>query len=177
MKFLFDLFPVLLFFIAFKLADIYVATIVAIATTILQISWLLFKKRKVEPMLWVSLVIIVVFGGATLIFKNETFIKCKPTVLYWAFALALLISNLKFNKNFIRSLMEKQMQLPEPLWVKLLFSWILFFTAMGFINLFVAFNYTTEEWVNFKLFGSMGLMLLFVIGQSVVLAKHSKENN
>ena len=175
MKFLFDMFPVLLFFVAFKLFDIYVATAVAIAATLLQIGWMLSHKRKIEPMLWVSLGVIAVFGGATLLLQNETFIKWKPTVLYWMFASALAVGALIFKKNLIRAMMEKQMTLPEPVWGRLLLSWIVFFSVMGLLNLYVAFNYATDTWVNFKLFGGMGLMLLFVFGQALMLAKHIQE--
>jgi intracellular septation protein len=175
MKFLFDMFPVILFFVAFKFWGIYPATAVAIGATLLQIGWLMFKKRKIEPMLWVSLGVIVVFGGATLLLQNETFIKWKPTVLYWLFATALGIGALIFKKNLIRAMMEKQVTLPEPVWLKLLLSWIGFFSVMGILNLYVAFNYSTDTWVNFKLFGGMGLMLLFVIGQALMLAKYMQE--
>ncbi len=175
MKFLFDMFPVILFFVAFKFWGIYPATAVAIGATLLQISWLVLKKRKIEPMLWVSLGVIVVFGGATLLLQNETFIKWKPTVLYWLFAAALGIGSLVFKKNLIRAMMEKQVTLPEPVWVKLLLSWIGFFAVMGLLNLYVAYNYSTDAWVNFKLFGGMGLMLLFVIGQALMLARHIEE--
>jgi intracellular septation protein len=177
MKFLFDLFPVILFFAVFKLYGIYEATAVAIAATVVQIGWVYFKHRKVEPMLWVSLAVIVVFGGATIYLHNETFIKWKPTVLYWLFAGALAIAALLFNKNLIRAMMEKQVTLPEPLWGRLLMSWIAFFTVMGLLNLYVAYNYSTDTWVNFKLFGGMGLMLIFVFGQALVLAKHIQEKN
>ncbi len=175
MKFLFDMFPVILFFVAFKFWGIYPATAVAIGATLLQIGWLIARNKKIEPMLWVSLGVIVVFGGATLLLHNETFIKWKPTVLYWLFAAALGIGALVFKKNFIRSMMEKQMELPEPLWGRVLLSWIAFFIVMGLLNLYVAFNYDTDTWVNFKLFGGMGLMLLFVFGQALLLAKHIQE--
>lgn len=175
MKFLFDMFPVLLFFVAFKFFGIYPATAVAIAATLLQIGWMKFKKRKIEPMLWVSLGVIGVFGGATLVLQNETFIKWKPTVLYWLFAGALGIAALFFKKNLIRAMMEKQMTLPEPVWTRVLLSWIAFFSVMGVVNLYVAFNYPTDTWVNFKLFGGMGLMLIFVFGQALLLARHIQE--
>ena len=175
MKFLFDMFPVILFFVVFKLFGIYEATAVAIAATFVQIGWVWFRHRKVEPMLWVSLAVIVVFGGATLMLQNETFIKWKPTVLYWLFAGALCIAEIVFRKNLIRAMMEKQVELPEPVWRRLLMSWILFFIFMGLLNLYVAFNYSTDAWVNFKLFGGMGLMLIFVFGQAIMLGKHIQE--
>jgi intracellular septation protein len=176
MKFLFDLFPVILFFIAFKLEGIYVATAVAIAASFGQIGWLWLRGRKIDTMLWVSLAIIVVFGGATLLLHDETFIKWKPTVLYWLFASVLGTSELAFRKNLIRAMLSDQIQLPPAAWRKLNFSWVGFFTGMGFLNLYVAFNYSTDNWVNFKLFGGMGLMLAFVIGQGLFLAKYVEQN-
>ncbi|GDX60532.1 putative intracellular septation protein A [Nitrosomonadaceae bacterium] len=176
MKFLFDLFPVVLFFIAFKLFDIYVATAVTIVATFVQIGWAWFYYHKVETMLWISLVIIVIFGSATLILQDESFIKWKPTVLYWIFTCALLISHAIFKKNLIRSIMEKQITLPEKLWGTLNLSWAIFFALMGAINLYVASHYTTEIWVNFKLFGSTGIMLLFIVLQGLVLSKFMTTN-
>ena len=177
MKFLFDLFPVILFFIAFKYGDIFVATGVAIAATFVQIGWVWFRHRKVDNMLWVSLGIITVFGGMTLVFHDETFIKWKPTVLYWAFALTLIVSALVFRKNLIRTLLTEQMKLPEVVWDQLNWSWAGFFVFMGFANLAVAFafNFSTDDWVNFKLFGGVGLMLVFVIAQGLVLSKYIEE--
>ncbi len=175
MKFLFDMFPVILFFVAFKLYGIYEATAVAIAASIAQIGWVWFRHRKVEPMLWLSLGVIVVFGGATLLLQNDTFIKWKPTVLYWLFAVSLGVTALIFKKNLIRAMMEKTLTLPDPVWGNLLWSWIAFFLAMGVLNLYVAFNYSTDTWVNFKLFGGMGLMLVFVLGQALMLSKHIQE--
>ena len=121
--------------------------------------------------------LIVVFGGATLLLKDETFIKWKPTVLYWLFATVLTVSRLFFNKNFIRSMMDQQVSAPDQVWNKLLFAWVGFFVFMGILNLYVAFNYQTDTWVSFKLFGGIGLMLLFVLGQAFVLAPHMKEKS
>ncbi len=175
MKFLFDMFPVILFFIAFKLQGIYVATGVAIAASFAQIGWLWLRGRKIDAMLWVSLAIIVVFGSATLLLHDETFIKWKPTVLYWMFACVLTGSALFFRKNLIRTMLGEQIQMPDPAWNKLNFSWAGFFAGMGCLNLYVAFNYPTDTWVNFKLFGGMGLMLAFVIGQGFFLAKYVEQ--
>jgi intracellular septation protein len=172
MKFLFDLFPVIVFFAAFKFADIYIATGLAIAATFAQVAWVWFRHRKVDNMLWVSLAIIVVFGGATLLLRDETFIKWKPTVLYWAFGAALAIARLVFRKNLIRTMMRDQVVLPDPVWDRLNWSWVGFFVAMGVLNLFVAFRFSTDAWVNFKMFGGMGLMLAFALAQGVFLAKH-----
>ncbi|WP_374483333.1 septation protein A [Zoogloea sp.] len=177
MKFLFDLFPIILFFIAYKFAGIFAATAVAIAATIGQIGWVWFRHRKVDTMLWVSLVIVTVFGGATLFFQNPTFIKWKPTVLYWFFAGSLLFSVQFLGKNLIRSLLEAQMKLPEALWGRLNLAWAGFFGVMGFINLFVAYNFSEDTWVNFKLFGGMGLMLVFVLAQGMLLSRYIEEES
>ena len=175
MKFLFDLFPVILFFAAFKMAGIYVATAVAIGATFLQIGLLAAMRRKIDTMLWVSLGIIVVFGGATLVLRDETFIKWKPTVLYWAFGAALAFSDLLLRRNLIRSMLGEQVQLPDAVWRRLNWSWAVFFGIMGAANLFVAFNFTTDQWVNFKLFGATGLMLAFVVGQALYMSRHMQE--
>lgn len=204
MKFLFDLFPVILFFAVFKWgesntgtaqdigqhylstlisggqvtltqAPILLATAIAILATIVQISYLLARKKKVDGTLWMSFAIITLFGGATIYFHNETFIKWKPTVLYWSFAAVLLFSKLIWNKNLIRGMMEKQMTLPERLWHRVNLAWVAFFLTMGLLNLYVAFNFSTASWVNFKLFGGMGLMFAFVIAQSLMLSKYMKE--
>jgi len=175
MKFLFDIFPVVLFFVAFKIFDIYVATAVAMAATVVQIAWVWARHRKVDTMLWVSFAVIVVFGGATLILQDETFIKWKPTVLYWLFAGVLGVAEVAFGKNLIRSMMEHQVTLPDPVWARLNLSWIAFFVGMGALNLYVAYNFSTDAWVNFKLFGGMGLMLVFVVLQALFLARHIEE--
>ena len=202
-KVLFDLFPVIIFFIAYKIGDanaeatrafmaglglpqpagtgekpgIYLATLVAIAASVGQIGWVKLRGHAVETMMWVSLGIIVVFGGATLWLHDESFIKWKPTVLYWLFAGIILGSTL-FGRNVIKSVMGTQMELPDKAWNLMNLSWGGFFAFMGVANLFVAFNFSTDDWVNFKLFGSMGLMLVFVIGQSMMLNKYlDKEDN
>jgi intracellular septation protein len=176
MKFLFDLFPVIVFFVAYKIAGIYIATAVAIAASFLQIGWVWFRHRQVDTMLWISLAVIVVFGGATLLLHNETFIKWKPTVLYWLFAGLLLAATLFFRKNLLRKLLSEKIRLTETGWRLLNLSWIAFFTAMGFANLFVAYRFSTDFWVNFKLFGGIGATLVFVLIQGVLLARHVIED-
>src|SRR3954451_1657993 len=176
MKFLFDVFPVFLFFVAFKVYDIYVATAVAIAATVVQVSWLKLRGRRVDLMLWASLAIIVVFGGATLFLQDETFIKWKPTVLYWLFGVVLAGAAVLFRRNLIRVMLSEQVELPERIWARLNWSWVVFFAFMGAANLYVAYNYSTDLWVNFKLFGGMGLMLAFVVVQSLFLAKYAEED-
>ena len=175
MKFFFDLFPVLLFFVAFKAYDIFFAAAVAIAATIAQIGWLRFRQHQIDKMMWVNLGIIVVFGGATLVSQDETFIKWKPTVLYWLMATVLIISNQFFKKNLIQAMLEKQVALPSIIWNKLNLSWVGFFLLMGCLNLYVAFNFSVDSWVTFKLFGSTGLMLIFIILQVMMMGKYIKE--
>ncbi|HEX8885802.1 MAG TPA: septation protein A [Noviherbaspirillum sp.] len=204
MKFLFDMFPVILFFGVFKWgeghadaaqamvgqylsglvsggsvgpeqAPILLATAVAIVATIAQIAYLLIRGRKVDGMLWVSLAIIVVFGGATIYFHNEAFIKWKPTVLYWVFAVVLVGAQVTMGKNLIRLMMKAQIDLPDPVWTRLNLAWAGFFAAMGALNLYIAFNFPTSVWVNFKLFGFMGLMIAFVVAQTMFLSKYIKD--
>lgn len=177
MKFLFDLFPVILFFAAYKFADIYVATAVAIVATFAQIGWVHFRHGKVDKMLWISCGLILVFGGMTLLLRDPTFIKWKPTVLYWLFATVLLGSALLFGKNLIRSMLEAQVGLPEPLWTRLNLAWVGFFAAMGALNLYVAYNFSEADWVNFKLFGGMGLMFAFIVAQGLLLAKYVEDKD
>lgn len=205
MKFLFDLFPLILFFGVFRWSEsniataqlvgaqylsgfvsggivsasqapILLATAVAILATIAQIGYLLVRGRKVDTMLWVSFAIIALFGGATIYFHNETFILWKPTVLYWCFAAVLLFSMIVMRKNLIRVMMQEQVTLPEPVWHRLLLSWVAFFITMGLLNLYVAFTFSLATWVNFKLFGGMGLMFAFIIAQSFVLSKYMKDS-
>jgi intracellular septation protein len=175
MKLLIDFAPIAVFFVAYKLWGIYVATGVAIAATIVQIGWLRYSTGKVEPMQWLSLGIIVLFGGATILAHDETFIKWKPTVLYWLMGGTLAAGQLFFRKNLLKSLMGSQLELPEPAWRTMNWSWIGFFALMGVLNLWVAFNFDTDTWVNFKLFGGLGLMFVFIIGQALYLGRYMKD--
>lgn len=176
MKLLFDLFPVILFFIAFKIFNVYVATGTAIVATIAQIGWVKWRHGKVDTMLWVSFAIIAVFGGATLILHDETFIKFKPTILYWVFATILLGSNLLLKKNLMRTLLKEKLTLPTKVWNQVNLGWSLFFVLLGIVNLYVAFNFSTDAWVNFKLFGATGMMLVFVLLQAMALSKYVQED-
>ncbi|MBK8891204.1 MAG: septation protein A [Dechloromonas sp.] len=200
MKLLFDLFPVILFFATFKYygsdpegaaalvgsllgsavldvkqAPILLATVVVIVATMAQIAWVHFRHGKVDKMLWVSLALVTVFGGLTLIFQDETFIKWKPTILYWVFAASMIFAALVLKKNPIKAMLGEQLTLPDPVWNKVNLSWTAFFAFMGALNLIVAFNFSTDTWVNFKLFGGMGLMLLFVLGQGLMLSKYIED--
>jgi intracellular septation protein len=175
MKLLFDFFPVVLFFIAFKLFDIYAATAVAIAASLAQIGWLKLRRRRVDTMLWVSLAIVVLFGGATLLLHDETFIKWKPTVLYWMFGVVLAASQLGFRRNLMRAVLGEQVRMPDFAWRRLNWSWVLFFAFMGAANLYVAFSFPTDTWVSYKLFGGMGMLLLFVLLQAVYLSRYIED--
>ncbi len=179
-KFLFDLFPLILFFAAFKYTDdIFVATAVAIAATVVQFIWLKVTGKKIEATHWINLTVIVVFGGATLYFQNDLFIKWKPTVLYWLFSAILLGSRLIFKRNIMQSLMGGQVTMPAAVWDKLNVSWSAFFVISGALNLYVAFSghFTDSQWVNFKVFGLFALLILFVIAQSLWLGKHMSQDS
>ena len=130
-------------------------------------------------MLWVSLGLISVLGGATLLLQDPTFIIWKPTALYWFIAVALIVSHLMFKKNLIRSMLQAQLELPEPIWTKLNYSWVMFFAILGIVNLYVAYNYSLSSWVKFKVFGATTIMIAFIIGQLLLVAKYvvNKEND
>jgi intracellular septation protein len=171
MKMLVDLFPVLLFFVAYQLFDIYVATQVAIAAAALQVAYNKLRYGRVENMHWVTLGLLVVFGGLTLALRDPTFIKWKPTVVNWLFAAAFLFSQLFMKRSLLRRMMDHAVTLPDSGWLRLNIAWVAFFFAMGVLNLYVAYNYPEEVWVNFKLFGFLGLTLLFMLGQGFYLAR------
>ena len=207
MKFLFDFFPIILFFAVFKWgeghqeaasalvaqyvsglvsggtvaatqAPIILATVVGIIATMLQISYLLVRGRKVDGMLWVSLAVIVIMGGATIYFHDENFIKWKPTILYWAFALALLVGKVFMKKNLMRAAMEKSMKLPDQIWTRLNYAWMWFLFMLGALNLFVAFvvfKGNTSAWVSFKVFGTTGILFAFIVGQTLLISKYIVE--
>ncbi len=169
-----DYFPLLLFFVAFKLQGIYVATAVAIVASVAQIAWFRWKRGKVSPVHWLSLAIIAVFGGATLLLQDETFIKWKPTVLYAMFGLILAAGRLAFGRNLLSHLLQG-IALPDAVWGRLTWAWTTFFAAMAFANWYVAFHYTTDTWVNFKVWGGIVLFLLFAVLQAAVLARFVEE--
>ncbi len=176
MKFLFDFFPIALFFIAYKMGDIYLATITAILASVVQVLWSRYKTGRFEKLPLITLGTILVLGGATLFFRNELFIKWKPTALYWVLALALVISQFIGKKNLMQRLLEQNIVLPIKVWHQLNLSWALFFAAMGIANLYVVYHFDTDTWVNFKLFGTLGLTLVFIVVQGLYMAKHLKNN-
>jgi intracellular septation protein len=207
MKFLFDLFPIALFFAIFRWGEhnpdsahgvvqhylgglisggnvtasqspIILATVVGILATVLQIGYLLARRKKVDGMLWVSAAVIVVMGGATIYLHDDTFIKWKPTILYWAFAAILLFYQTVMGKNLMKSVMGEAMKLPEAIWGKVLWAWVAFLLALGALNLlvaFVIFKGDTSAWVNFKVFGATGIFFLFIVAMGVLLSKHMQE--
>ncbi|MGD2056292.1 MAG: septation protein A [Gammaproteobacteria bacterium] len=177
MKFLFDLFPILLFFLAYKLYDIYVATAVAIAAAFVQIILFWLKNRRFENMHLVTLVILIVFGGLTLYLKDPIFIMWKPTIVNWLFGAVFLGSQFIGRRTLVERMMSHAITVPGPVWGKLNWAWVGFFTAMGAVNLFVAYNFSEDTWVNFKLFGMMGLTIAFVFLQAIFLSRYMQPDS
>ena len=174
MRFLYDLLPIIFFFIAYKIYGIYAATFIAILTAILQLGYALICRKPIDVMQWLSLGTITILGSATLLFKNDLFIKWKPTAIYWLMGLVFYLSQFlgpKPLKPLAKRMMEKSVELTEKIWKQLNLSWVLFFIMMGGLNLLVVYTCDTNTWVNFKLFGSFGLTLLFVLLQAVILSK------
>ncbi len=206
MKLLLDFLPIVLFFGAFKYAEgrrdwaaafatdhlgfivsggavgpqeapVLLATVVVIVATLTQVALLLVRGRKVDLMLWVSLGLVVVLGGATVWFHSETFIKWKPSLLYWAMGLAFCLSQVLFRRNLLQTLIGEQLQLPAPVWRRLNIAWIGFFSFMGLANLYVAYSFPTDIWVNFKLFGGLGLVLAFTVAQGIYLSRYLQDDD
>jgi intracellular septation protein len=175
MKFLFDLLPVILFFVGFKFFGIFAATSIAIGTTFAMIIYSKIRHGKVEKMLLANGAIISILGGVTLLLHDQTYILWKPTVLYWLMAAVLLVSKPLFHKNFIQQMMGKMLNPPAHMWDNLNLAWAIFLILLGFLNLYVAFHYSLDTWVNFKLFGVTSMMFLFVIAQTLLLRKYLVE--
>ena len=183
MKFLSDFFPILLFFIAFKLYGIYAATAVAIVASVALVAWSWLRHRKVEKMQLITMGLIVVLGGATLWLQDPRFVMWKPTLVNWAFGAVFLGSQLIGKRPLVQRMIADSIELPGPVWRHLNLAWVVFFVLMGFANLYVAFYYAPdlaqaqrqEIWVNFKLFGMMGLTIAFVIAQAFYLARYIKD--
>jgi len=171
MKFLYDFFPILLFFIAYKLYGIYAATVAAIVASFVQVGWYWLQHRRFENMHLITLALLVVFGGLTLFLQDENFIKWKPTVINWLFAVVFLGSQFYGKKTLVERMMGASIELPASLWPRLNLAWSLFFVFLGLVNLYVMYNFDTDTWVNFKLFGMTGLTLVFVLAQGVYLAR------
>jgi intracellular septation protein len=201
MKLLFDFFPVIAFFITLKLTEksaqvaalasqwlsglgltieadllpIMLATLVVILATLLQIVWVKLRHGKVDNMLLVSGILVTVLGGLTLYLHDPAFIKWKPTLLYWVFSFSLLTAEIFWKKNLLKSMMGKEIQLPDAIWKRLNLIWVAFFIAMGFLNLYIAYNFSIDTWASFKLFGSLSLTVLFILAQGMWLQKHIQE--
>jgi len=205
MKLLLDFLPIVLFFAVFKYgeghkewaaafasehlgfmvsggvvgpneAPVLLATVVVVIATLAQVAYMLARRQKVHMMLWVSLALVTVLGAATVWFHSDTFIKWKPTGLYWFMGLAFWVSQAFFRKNLVQALMGGQFELPPGVWQRLNFAWVGFFGLMGLLNLYVAYSFETATWVNFKLFGITGLMLVFMVAQGLWLGKHLKDD-
>jgi len=206
MKLLLDFLPLLLFFGSFKYAEshkdwaalfasehfgfmvsggkvgpeeapVLLATVVVMAATLLQALVLKLRGKKIDLMLWISLGLVVTLGGATIWFHNETFIKWKPTGLYWGMALVFLLSDKLMGKNLLKSMLGEEIQMPAAIWSRLNLAWVGFFVAMGLLNLYVAYNFSTSSWANFKVFGSTGLMLVFTLAQGLYMGRHIIEDS
>ena len=175
MKFLFDLFPLILFFVAYKMYDIYVATAVVIVATFVQLVYFWLKHRRLEKMHLVTLVLVVVFGGATILLQDEAFIKWKFSVVNWIFGLAFLGSQYIGEKNLIQRMLDKQITLPSHVWTRLNTSWVIYFLSLGFINIYVMYNFDTDTWVNFKTFGNIGFTLVLIAGQGWYMHKYLRD--
>lgn len=205
MKIFFDLLPIILFFASFKWAGghaeqaaqwlnhylgfaisggtvglteapVLLATVVVVVATLLQILVLKALGKRVDKMLWAGLVVVVVLGGLTLWFHDETFIKWKPTVIYWLMSAGFLVTEIVLGKKMLRQMMGGQVDVPEAVWRNLGWAWVLFFAGMGVLNLWVAFNFPTDTWVSFKMWGSLGLTLGFTLAQGVYLSRHMTED-
>ncbi|MDM4766068.1 septation protein A [Pelomonas sp. SE-A7] len=201
MKLLLDFLPLILFFTTFKIAEghkaaaaafatqhfaflvsggqvgpeeapVLLATLVVITATLAQALITRLLGRKIDLMLWISMALVTVLGGLTVWFHNETFIKWKPTGVYWAMALTFWGSQALFGKNLIKVSLKETIHLPEQNWLRLNWAWAGFFAFMGVLNLWVAFNFSTSTWASFKAFGTIGLMIVFVLGQGFYLARH-----
>lgn len=177
MKLLFEFFPVILFFAAYKMFDIYVATAVAIVATIVQVAYLKLSGQKVQTMTWIGLGIIVVAGGATIIFKNEMFIKWKPTVLFSAMAIAIGVAQFIFNKNPIAVIFNDQIQAPDFVWRKLSLAWMVFLLFVAVLNLYFVYYQSTDVWLYFKTFGDMALFMIFIVAQMFWLYPYMPKDN
>jgi len=177
MQIFFDFFPIFLFLIAYFMFGMMAATAVAIGACIIQVSAFWWMHRRVETMQIMTLVIVLTLGGMTLWTKNALFFQWKPTIAYWAFGLVFLVTQIFGEKPMLQRMMDSKIDAPDFVWRRLNLSWILFFTTLGFVNLFVAYHYSESFWAMFKFFGAMGMMLVFAIGQSVYLSKYIKEDD
>jgi len=177
MKLLFDFLPILLFFVAYKLTDIYVATGVLIGVTLAQVGWIWLRQRRVEKLPLFTAGLVLILGSLTLILHDPVFVKWKPTVVNWLFALAFIGSRFIGRQTLLERMLGSQMELPARIWINLTLMWAIFFFVMGVVNLYVAFTFDENTWVNFKLFGMLGLTLVFVLAQAAYMSRHLKTDD
>ena len=172
MKLLFEFLPIIFFFLTYKFYDIYAATLVAIVSTFAQVGVIWWRTKTLAKMQLATLAIIVVFGGLTLILHDETFIKWKPTVVNWLFCTVFLFTQFFGARTAIEHMLGSAVTLPAKIWRRLNLCWALFFFALGCANLYVMTYFDSDTWVNFKLFGMLGLTVLFIVLQTLYLARH-----
>ena len=175
MKFLFDYFPIICFFIAYKFSNIYIATEVTIAASLIQLSVYWLIHRRFETLHTITFVFVVLLGGSTLLFHKDIFIKWKPSVIYWIFAITLLFSQFFSAKTVLERMLSDKINLATRIWKRLNMSWAIFFILLGFLNLYVVYHFDTNVWVNFKLFGTLGITLVFIIAQALYMTKHMQK--
>src|SRR3990167_2870880 len=176
MKLLFDYFPIICFFIVYKLYGVFVATAATMAACVLQniVYWLIHKRF--EKLHVITLISVLVLGGFTLIFHKAIFIQWKPSIIYWVFSLALIYSHYFSKKNLMARMLDTKIILPEKIWTHLNMAWALFFIFLGFLNIYVVYHYSMNAWVNFKLFGTLGLTIVFTIGQAIYMSRHVRDD-
>ncbi len=172
MKLLFDFFPVILFFVAYKLYDIYIATAVIILATLIQVGYLYAIHKRVEKLHIITLILVILLGGLTLFLQDANFIKWKPTIVNWGFAAVFIGSHYIGQKPIIQRMMDSMIELPQTIWLRLSGLWIGFFILSGIANLYVAFNFDENTWVNFKLFGLMAMTIVFILIQGLYIHRH-----
>jgi intracellular septation protein len=177
MKFLFDYFPIICFFVAYKFSDIYTATAVTIGASLIQLTVYWIIHRRFETLHTLTFVFVVLLGGSTLLFHKDIFIKWKPSVIYWIFAITLMFSQYFAAITILERMLADKISLPRAIWKRLNFSWAIFFLLLGFLNIYVVYHFDTNAWVNFKLFGTLGITLLFIIGQAIYMARHMENKD
>ncbi|EKD77980.1 MAG: intracellular septation protein A [uncultured bacterium] len=177
MKLLFDYFPILCFFIAYKFYGVYVATTATMAACVLQNALYWLKHRRFEKLHVITLFSVLILGGFTLIFHKAIFIQWKPSIIYWVFAVILFFTRFISGKNLLARMLAEKVILPQKIWDKLNTAWIIFFIFLGFLNLYVVYHYSMNAWVNFKLFGTLGLTLVFAIVQAIYMSRHIQQES
>lgn len=176
MKFLYDYFPIIAFFIAYKLYGIYVATAITMIASAIQVAFHWIRTRTFEKLHVITMISVLILGGSTLIFHKEIFIKWKPSIIYWVFTLVLLGSQFLSSKPLLHRMLGDKISLPSKIWSRLNLSWAVFFLLMGALNLYVVYHFSTNSWVNFKLFGTLAMTLLFIVAQAFYMAHYMESN-